>query len=293
VSPVVNVLALFREALWDGWRRARYFGRFRAPSTVPQARAELQKDVHLLERALALPEPRRPFGNVPARRIEVILERYGESLGEDLRAHAALALEDRDRWNDSGARPSVSISGISSEAKALLGSRHSIRAFSSRRAPTREELEAIVGLAMRAPSVSNTQSWRVRAYAVAADIEAILTRQQGNVGSSPIPLLLLLSVDIRGFTGPEERNQMWIDGGIFLQQLLLSVQAHGWSSCPLNFSSTNSQARGVRKLAGIAEYEEIICFVALGEADTAIPPARSARKPLDDVLSFDTLPGLS
>jgi nitroreductase len=291
VPQVVNAIALIREALWDGWRRARYFGSFRAPRTVSQARAELQKDVHLLERALALPEPRRPFGDVPAKRIEVILERHGQSLGEDLRAHAALALADRDRWNKSGARPDVSTSRVSQDAKALLSSRRSIRAFSSQRAPTREELDAIVALAMRAPSVSNTQSWRVRSYAAAADIEALLRRQQGNVGSSPIPLLLLLSVDVRGFTGPEERNQMWIDGGIFLQQLLLSVQAHGWSSCPLNFSSTNSQARGVRKLAGIAEYEEIICFVALGEADTTIPPARSARKPLGDVLSFDVLPG--
>ena len=68
---------------------------------------------------------------------------------------------------------------------------------------------------------------------------------------------------------------MWIDGGIFLQQLLLSIHALGWASCPMNFSSTNTQANKLRKLADIADYEEIICFVSVGEEDREIVPAPS------------------
>jgi nitroreductase len=82
---------------------------------------------------------------------------------------------------------------------------------------------------------------------------------------------------------------MWIDGGIFLQQLLLSIQALGWASCPMNFSSTNSQANKLRKLAGIASYEEIICFVSVGEEDRDIVPAPSIRKSVQEVLRIEKL----
>jgi nitroreductase len=82
---------------------------------------------------------------------------------------------------------------------------------------------------------------------------------------------------------------MWIDGGIFLQQLLLSIHALGWASCPMNFSSTNSQANKLRELADIADYEEIICFVSVGEEDRNIIPASSIRKPVQEVLRIEKL----
>ena len=82
---------------------------------------------------------------------------------------------------------------------------------------------------------------------------------------------------------------MWIDGGIFLQQLLLSIHALGWASCPMNFSATNSQANKLRKLADIADYEEIICFVSVGEEGRSIVPAPSLRKPVQEVLRIEKL----
>ncbi len=97
----------------------------------------------------------------------------------------------------------------------------------------RPELERVISLAVQAPSVSNTQSWSVRAYRDAQDISDILKLQNGNVGNSPIPVLLVVTVDIRNFTGSNERNQMCIDGGIFLQQLLLSLHALGLYLMPI------------------------------------------------------------
>ena len=126
--------------------------------------------------------------------------------------------------------------------------------------------------------------------AVKSDIEALLSLQDGNVGNSVIPTLLLVSVDIRSFTGANERNQMWIDGGIFLQQLLLAIHAKGWGSCPMNFSATNNQAAKLRSLAGLADYEEVIAFVSVGETDKSIAPAASIRKPVGDLLVFASLP---
>ncbi|MEZ7903854.1 MAG: hypothetical protein QMB74_00050, partial [Aquiluna sp.] len=60
---MLQATKLIIEGLRDSVRRARHFGLFRSPKNLIQAKAELQKDIHLIERALALPEPRRPFGN--------------------------------------------------------------------------------------------------------------------------------------------------------------------------------------------------------------------------------------
>jgi hypothetical protein len=57
----------------------------------------------------------------------------------------------------------------------------------------------------------------------------------------------------------------------------------------MNFSSTNSQANKLRKLADIADYEEIICFVSVGEEDRSIIPAPSIRKPVQEALRIEKL----
>ena len=280
---------LIIEGLRDSIRQAKHFGAFRQPRNLAQARAELQKDIHLIERALALPQPRRPFGAGPVKRIEGIISKYGDQLGESLLSQATTVLTGREHWNDKGLRPEQPTGSIGTEIEKFLVSRRSVRAFSSDRQITTSELERVIALATQAPSVSNSQSWCVRAYGEAEDITRILKLQNGNIGNSPIPVLLMVTVDIRNFTGSNERNQMWIDGGIFLQQLLLCIHATGWASCPMNFSATNSQANKLRKLADIPGYEEIICFVSVGEEDQAIPPAPSLRKPVEDVLRVEKL----
>jgi len=256
---------------------------------LAQAKAELQKDIHLIERALALPEPRRPFGTGPVKRIEGIIANYGDQLGKHLLSQAKTVLDGRNRWNDKGFRPEQLTDPTGTEIEKFLVSRRSVRAFGSGKQITNSELEQVIALAVQAPSVSNTQSWNVRVYRESADVTRILKLQNGNVGNSPIPVLLMVTVDIRHFTGSNERNQMWIDGGIFLQQLLLSIHALGWASCLMNFSATNSQANKLRKLANIADYEEIISFVSVGEENQAIAPAPSLRKPAASVLRVERL----
>lgn len=286
---MLQATKLIIEGLRDSVRRTKHFGLFRSPKNLVQAKAELQKDIHLIERALALPEPRRPFGNSPVKRVEDIIATYGDQLGENLLSQAKTVLDNRNSWNDKGLRPKQITLPAATGVEKFLVSRRSVRAFGSDRQITDIELEQVIALAIQAPSVSNTQSWSVRAYRDAQDIGEILKLQNGNVGNSPIPMLLVITVDIRNFTGSNERNQMWIDGGIFLQQLLLSIHALGWASCPMNFSSTNSQANKLRELADIADYEEIICFVSVGEEDRNIIPASSIRKPVQEVLRIEKL----
>jgi hypothetical protein len=149
------------ESIKDGLRRTRYFGQFRAPTNLTQAKADLQKGLHLIERALALPEPRRPFGLKPVARINELIAQYCPELGNYLLNQAEHILAEDMNWNEQGIRPAFPEIREPSEAQHLLVSRHSVRAFGSDRAPTDQELEGIMQLAVCGPSVSNTQSWSV------------------------------------------------------------------------------------------------------------------------------------
>ena len=212
---MLQATKLIIEGLRDSVRRAKHFGLFRSPKNLIQAKAELQKDIHLIERALALPEPRRPFGNAPVKRVEDIIANYGDQLGKNLLSQAKTVLDNRNSWNEKGLRPKQITLPAATGVEKLLVSRRSVRAFGSDKQISDIELEQVIALAVQAPSVSNTQSWSVRAYREPQDITDILKLQDGNVGSSPVPVLLVVTVDIRNFTGSNERNQMWIDGGIF------------------------------------------------------------------------------
>ncbi|MEJ6507384.1 MAG: nitroreductase family protein [Microbacteriaceae bacterium] len=283
VGSVLLGSSIVVESLRDAFRRMRFFAHPHHQKNRIQGQAQLQKDVHLLERALSLPEPRRPFGAVVTQRILQTIEDFGAVVPPELLAQAHRALEDRSQWNEHGIRPRPVGTKPEREGETILSTRRSVRSFVEGEVPTAQELEKIIELAAWAPSVSNTQSWRVRQYRDPGKQDELLAHQDGHVGIDVIPLLLLVSSDIRSFVGPHERNQMWIDGGIFLQQLLLAIESQGFASCPMNFSATNAQANRLRKAASIPAYEEIICFVALGRP-SGINPADSPRLRPDNFL---------
>ncbi len=255
------------EALRDAVRRARYFSHFRKPRTAVQAIAELTKDVHLIERAFGLSHPRRPFGEQVAQRISGYLADFGAEIPPALRQRATTALAARDAWNSAGTSPARTGRTTPTTPLELLESRSSVRNFGPS-APSPSELAAILATAHHAPSVSDTQAWRVREFWSTQEQKPLLDLQDGNVGIDVIPVLLMVSVDIRSFAGTHERNQMWIDGGIFLQQLLLAVEAHGWFGVPMNLSLTNSQARKIRAVSDVPPWEELIALVAIGRPVT-------------------------
>lgn len=276
----MRLIRLLKEVLKDGFRRWRYFSKFRNPSSPIQALAELQKDVHLIERAFSLPTTRRPFGKSVEKRIRAILARFDQALPSGAIIGAKHSLEELAYWNQTGIRPKPT-SNKADHSEPGLGSRRSVRDLVESENLTNEALGEIFSQAIQAPSVSNTQPWRVRTFRSGPDQKAILALQNGNAGIDVIPVLILVTMDIRSYAGAEERNQMWIDGGIFLQQLLISIHSNRFASCPLNFSSTNAQSDRLRRLVGIAPFEEIIAFVALG-AHGEVPAALSPRRSLDN-----------
>jgi nitroreductase len=169
---------------------------------------------------------------------------------------------------------------------ALLEHRHSIRDFSAQ-SVDRDLIRAIVATAMRAPSVCNRQEWRLYAIDDKPLILRCLRHQNGNRGfAERIPILFVVVVDLRRFVSVEERNQAWIDGGLFSMNVMLSLLAHGLGSCPLNWCAPRHDDDALRGILHIPDHEVVVMMIAAGYIGEHIRVAQSTRRPVADILVF-------
>lgn len=165
-------------------------------------------------------------------------------------------------------------------------SRHSVRNYIKNGIDAKQIREAIE-IARMTPSVCNRQPWHV--YAI-TDIEikkSILELQNGNRGfGSLAPLLLIVTTDIRSFTGAEERNEAYVDGGLFAMSLIYALHYIGIGSCPLNWMVMPARDRELRRLLGLRESETVIMLIAAGHIAEKVRIAQSARRAVNDILTI-------
>ncbi|WP_178360979.1 nitroreductase family protein [Mycolicibacterium hippocampi] len=208
---------------------------------------------------------------------------------DDVIALAESAQRALQRWNSDGVI-SDEIAPVAKhhehkidDVDGFFRSRRSVRDFDSAQVPD-ETLTRAVALALQSPSVCNRQAWRVRFFR-GDDVSRILAHQNGNSGFRyVIPVVGLITVDTRMFSAAGERNQPWIEGGIFSMSLVWALHALRVDSCMLNMSVRNKQASAVRKEFGIPDNELIIMMIAIGYARPGHRIARSPRRQTNEVI---------
>lgn len=168
-------------------------------------------------------------------------------------------------------------------------SRHSVRNFSEQIVPDSAIVHA-VRLAQKSPSVCNRQCWRVHVFSSAADIARVLQHQNGNRGfDHVINRLLLVTADLRTFVSSGERNQAFVDAGLFSMTLVLALQSQGIVSCCLNLCLSFAQDKSLRETCNFPSSETPIMMIAIGYPPEKIKVATSARKTTGTVLRFRDL----
>ncbi|MGI9822607.1 nitroreductase family protein [Agromyces sp. Marseille-Q5079] len=257
--------------------------------------AQLTKDYHRVEKGLSLREPKQPFGAAVERRLAMLIPVAGAQASEApyLRfaedAHGALG-----SWNGGGgvddevsppAMPAPLFGAV--EMDRFFATRHSVRDFDETRPVEAATVEEAVRLTTYTPSVCNRQAGRVHAFSGADDAARILAHQNGNAGfRSQVRSVLVVTVERGLFAGATERNQRWVDGGLFAMTLVWALHGLGVSSCMLNWSMTNAQSDALRREAGIPDSEDVICMIAIGyPPEQGFRVARSPRRPVSQVLT--------
>lgn len=164
-------------------------------------------------------------------------------------------------------------------------SRHSVRQFSEQTIDV-SDIEKAVKLAMKAPSACNRQSCKAYFYRDKEVNKRLGELIAGNTGfDGEVQNYIVITSDMSAFYDPFERNQVYVDGGIFTMVLVEALHYYGIASCILQngeYKERNLRFKEICK--NIPENEKIILFIAIGYYKDNFTYAVSHRKNLDNVL---------
>jgi nitroreductase len=142
----------------------------------------------------------------------------------------------------------------------------------------------VTELAIKTPSVCNRQPWKIYVTNNNLKISKLLDLQGGYKGYGVPPTLSLVTVDRKAFIGSHERNEPYVDGGLFLMNYDFALTYYGLSSCILNTMMEEPVKEKVRTILGVPTTEVLIAFVGAGYSKDKVKVAASARKPVEDIL---------
>ena len=278
---------------------------------------------HSLEKGMCMPKPRPGFGQEKAenllREIETCLAagssdaQIGSALKvlmaycdwQEERGHSLPAIQARveSLWRrvnqdkrfsevSQGGRKEVNqqdlLFATQIDFERFVKSRHSIRNFTDREIE-REAIERAVRIAQKSPSVCNRPSVRLHVYNNDERGKKILSIQQGNSGFGHLAnKIFIVTSDLASFLSVGERNQSWIDGGLFAMTFIYALHSQGIGTCCLNWSKTMDEDMSLREVVGISGGENIIMLIVAGYPPESIHVPQSYRPPLDTVLHFNT-----
>ena len=318
-----NCIALFwlvTNAVFDTWKYARFSSSLKKATSQTNDQALLTFYYHKIEKGLALPSPKRGFGvSWITSGFLPLLNSYAHTYGVDdvvvtcrkaLEAYLAFhalscpeaassTIKAVQRYLDGSPSVSGDCSGgvMEVDARVLEASwridfsrfasaRHSVRVFAPD-AVSHELIERAVSIAQKAPSVCNRQAWRVYGLTDPEAIRSALTCQNGNAGfGDQIPCLLLVTCDNSVMLFNYERNQIWIDGGLFSMTLVYALQSVGLGSCCLNLCIPWSVEKRLGALYRLPPSERPIMMIAAGHLPERLFVARSQRKALSAALEW-------
>jgi nitroreductase len=165
-------------------------------------------------------------------------------------------------------------------------SRKSIRNFTGEKIDI-SIIEKSIKLAINAPSVCNRQSSKVYLLQDKKVIDEVLKIQGGMKGyTKKITQLLILTSNRNFFYSVGERNQLYIDGGLFLMNLLYSLHYYKIANCPANWGKTIEEERILKNYVEIPESEKIIAMIPIGVAEQNFRIPLSKRRNIDEVFEI-------
>lgn len=159
----------------------------------------------------------------------------------------------------------------------FAASRSSVRNYSSEVVPI-EKINNAIEIARSTPSACNRQCWRTYIFTDKCKIEEILVTQGGNRGFGHLTNKLIIVVaEVGVFSGIAERNEAFIDGGMYAMNLLYALHYQKIASCILNCCNNVEKDIKLRILCGIKDSEVFIAMISCGNPPEEFKVANSKR----------------
>jgi nitroreductase len=156
-------------------------------------------------------------------------------------------------------------------------SRSSVRNYTNEEIAI-ESIEKALQLATTTPSACNRQCWRTYVFSQKDQIRDVLEKQGGNRGFGHLTnKLIVIVAEIGLFAGVSERNQVFIDGGMYAMNLLYSLHYQKIAACILNCSNSVEKDLSLREVCKIKNSEVFIAMIACGYPPKSFKVATSKR----------------
>ena len=298
---------------YDMHRFVRHSGAFSLRERE-QLRAYVIMQYHIIEKGLTMPNRHLPFGKDVVEdmmgQISLFEKLYGaddqivHAIGVlkaywDIHCQSGICMEGEKLWDDLrvflGRHESVAIARQPHVTKeefyrnkelpfpAFATSRHTLRHYSSKPVDI-EKLRAAVSIAISAPSACNRQHCRVYCVSDKEVMSQILAIQGGSRGFGHLSdKLLIVTANLEDLSIARERDDVFINGGIFLMNLCYALFYYEIAHCILNWSRLPEEDIAARKLVKIRDSETIIAILTCGSTPDEFDVCSSPRKSIDEL----------
>lgn len=307
------------DAAYDAGRFFRHSQSGRRTLNPAQLRGRMLAKAHSIEKGLSMPDVRPFFGKDALSELARLMKAF-EAQGLDrndaaylMGRHAVAAYLEHHRARGlelpaelafvqalSADQGSAELGGVRTvtatalkaagrgDFDSVVNTRHSIRAFDAGPVDP-ATLEQAVALAQKSPSVCNRQSCGVYVVDDPELRKQALDIQGGNRGfGQDIGALLVVTSDLSIFRDSKERNQGFVDGGLFAMTLMYALHYLGLGCCPLNWSAARAKDRRLRHLLDIPDNELVIVLLGVGNLKPSFDVASSPRRAKAEVIRWIT-----
>lgn len=265
------------------------------PKVVTRAAQEskMLRQTHMIEKGMSLSKMGYPSDGMPFQDAIIVLNAYVDmqkGLGYE---NAAMVekLKTYDTYRIDGLTAGIKydtranlMSNIDKPFPEFFYSRHSMRQFESKSINI-EDVEKAIKIAQKAPTACNRQASKVYLYKDKATNDALGELIAGNTGfQQEVPNYLVVTADVSAFYDTFERNQVYVEAGLFSMALVEALHYYGIGSCILQNGEYYKKNKKFKEICkNIPENERIILFVATGYYKNKFSYAMSLRKNVEDV----------
>ena len=148
--------------------------------------------------------------------------------------------------------------------KKFLASRHSVREYSPK-IVSEKDIRAAIDAAILSPSACNRQMCKAYYIVDPEKRKKIIAMGQGFSGfnkSTINPIVITFDVNANYFIG--ERNQGWLNAGLFSMNLVNALHSRGIGSCFCQFGNTTTDERKIKSMLNIPDSERIAVIISCG-----------------------------
>jgi nitroreductase len=318
-----HVYNIFYSYLMDFLRFWRNLHMHDPAHTQLSAKAHMYRISHALEKGMALPKPREGFGRIKLKELLDFSAKYCRHWGVDhdvsvafftmkelLKYHSDQGheMKDLEAMIDQLIENFPTLVAFEKQIKvgnqlltreeivdiaprdpdAFFTKRCSVRQFDESKEIDQTTLKRIAYLAQKTPSVCNRQVGRLYIFTDSAKRNEILKYQDGNKGfGDTAGAILIVTADLTCFYKLGERNQGYIDGGMYVMSIVYIAHSLGLGSCMLNWSMDSKRDIPLRKIMNMPDNEVIVTMIALGHLKDQFYVAASPRRNLQDITKFN------